>query len=120
MTFSASEQALLEEMVATRSVDVKRPPWMQSQRYTRIKKEARRRIVALPPGRTVSISLPSYTYHANRRVTGLPVGDFAIHESDGNLPICPLGNHFASHPDLPITQLGPGPVTCGHCARINN
>lgn len=119
MTFSASEQALLKEMVAVRSLDVKRPAWMQSQRYTRIKKEAKRQIATLPPGRTVSISLPPRTYHANRRVTGTPVGKFAIHESDGDLPICALGLHFAAHPDIPRTQLGPGPVTCGHCIGKN-
>jgi hypothetical protein len=112
---SASEQGLLEEMVAVRSVDVQKPPWMQSHRYTRIKKEARRRIAALPPRPTVSISLPRGTYHANRRVTGTPVGRFTIHESDGDLPVCQLGAHFAAHPEIPRVQIGPGPVTCGHC-----
>lgn len=119
MTLSASEQAVLEEMVAVRSVDLQKPPWMQPHRMTRIKKEARRRIAALPPRPTASRPASRDGYHATRRVTGTPVGRFVIHESDGDLPICALGQHFAAHPDIGRAQLGPGPVDCGHCITKN-
>jgi hypothetical protein len=41
MNLSAAEQALVEEMVAARSVDLPKPPWMQSHRTMRVHKEAR-------------------------------------------------------------------------------
>jgi hypothetical protein len=119
MALSAAEQALVEEMVAARSADRPKPPWMQSHRMTRVQKEARRRIAALPPrpksptGRSARA-----TYWAPRRVTGTPVGKYAIHESDGDLPICAHGAHFAAN-NIPREQLGPGQVSCGHCAARN-
>jgi hypothetical protein len=119
MNLSAAEEALVEEMVAARSVDLPKPPWMQSHRMTRVQKEARRRIAALPPRPRLATGRSTQrTYWAARRVTGTPVGKYAIHESDGDLPICALGEHFAAN-NIPREQLPPGQVNCGHCAAKN-
>jgi hypothetical protein len=92
MNLSAAERALIEEMVAARSVEWPKPPWMPSHRVTRVKKEARRRIAALPPRpKSPTGRSPQRTYSAARRVTGTSVGKYAIYESDGVLPICALG-----------------------------
>ena len=113
---TAAEQQLVDEMVAARSTDGPKPPWMQSHRMTRVRKEARRRIAALPPRPTAPTT--TSRYQATRRVTGTPIGEYAVHECDGDLPICALGTHFAAN-NIPRVQLGPGPVDCGHCAARN-
>jgi hypothetical protein len=119
MNLSAAEQAVVEDMVAMRSVDLERPVWMQSHRMRIVQKEAHRRIAALPPP-PKSPTGPSgvRTYWAARRVTGVPVGKYAIHESDGDLPICMLGEYFAAY-NVAREQLPPGQVNCGHCAAKN-
>lgn len=112
---TAAEQALADQMIAERNIDMAKPPWMQSHRMRLVRKDAARRI---PPRPTVSIELTPTTYHATHRVTGTPVGKHAIHESDGDVPICQLGRHFSDN-NIPRVQLGPGPVNCGHCAASN-
>jgi hypothetical protein len=116
MQFTDGEQLVLDEMIRARNADLPKPPWMQSHRYMRLKKAARRHIAELPA--TVAGTDPPL-YNASRRVTFAPVGKFAIHESrDSRTPICALANHFASHPELQRVDLGSGPVTCGHCANV--
>ena len=88
---------------------------MQPHRYRLVQNEARHHIDALPPPPGPRAGP---TYHAERRVTGVPVGRYAIHESDGDLPICQLGGWFAEK-NIPREQLGPGQVDCGHCAYMN-
>ena len=118
MSLSESEQSLLDEMIRTRNPKVQRPPWMQSQRYTRVQKEARRRIAELPPRSPEDTRRGAGSYHAARRVQyqTRPGHWSLIHESDGDLPICPLGRHWADAPETLRRELGPGEVTCGHCA----
>src|SRR3954447_4041898 len=114
MQFTDGEQVVLDEMVRARNADLPKPPWMQSHRYTRLKKAARRQIAELPA--TVAGTDPPL-YNASRRVTFAPVGRFAIHESvDGRTPICGLADHFDRHPEFERVDLGSGPVTCGHCS----
>jgi hypothetical protein len=116
MDFTDTEQAIIEEMVRTRHADGDRPAWTQSHRWTAMKKEARRRIATLPPPQSPTGDGP--TYHAQRRVTIDGEGDFAIHESDGDVPICHLGDWFRAE-NVPRRQLGPGKVDCGHCVGAN-
>jgi hypothetical protein len=52
MQFTDGEQVVLDEMVRARYADLPKPPWMQSHRYTRLKKAARRRIAELPSHRS--------------------------------------------------------------------
>jgi len=108
------ERLLFDEMVRSRNAGLPKPPSMQSHRYTRVKKAARRRIGELP---AVDAAGRPPLYHAARRLSHTPVGRFAIHQTlDGQLPICALADHFAGATDQ--IELGPGPVTCGHCARV--
>ena len=114
--FSASEQAVIDEMVSLRSPRVARPPWMQSHRYLRCQKDAQRRIAALPPRRQ-GASPEGQTYQAARRVR---IEGGVWHESDGDLPICALAGHFINHPELKREHAGSGPVNCGHCRAANS
>ena len=120
MNLSAAEQAVVEDMVAMRSVDLERPPWMQPHRMRIVQEEARRRIAALPPHpKSPTGRSPGQTYWAARRVIRVGGGKHAIHESDGDLPICYLGGYFAEK-NIPREQLPPGPVDCSRCAGMKN
>src|SRR5688572_10223755 len=69
MNLSAAEQAVVEDMVAMRSVDSEGPPWMQQHRLRYVRAEARRRIAALPPRPKSPTGRSSgQTYWAPRRV----------------------------------------------------
>jgi hypothetical protein len=56
-------------------------------------------------------------YHADRRIKWR--GNHAIHEADAALPICRYRFKGFDEPKWAheIEHLGPGPVTCGHCAN---
>src|SRR5687768_16369419 len=119
MDLSAAEQAVVEDMVAMRSADLDSPPWMQPHRMRIVRKEAQRRIDALPPRpKSPTGRSPGQTYWAARRVIRVGGGKHAIHESDGDLPICQLGGYFRAA-NIPREQLPPGAVDCGHCAGMN-
>ena len=116
------QKGYVEEMVRTRSTDLARPPWVQSHRWTAVKLEARKRIAALPPVETT----PAKAHYQAARRTHLVVGTsgtVAVHEAtEDGIPICALNwqevygmteSEWRQNAQL----LGPGPVTCGHCAN---
>jgi hypothetical protein len=118
----SEEQGYIDEMVRTRSTDLARPPWVQSHRWTAIKLEARKLIDALPPVEKVSGG--KVHYQAARRTQGISdSGTLALHDAtDDGIPICAVDwqdvyglteNEWRENSRL----LGPGPVTCGHCAN---
>jgi hypothetical protein len=121
MTFSDAEQAIINEMVAARTTNWPKPPWLQSHRMLRMKKEAKRQLAELPAITRRGPRSDRRTYWAPRRVRAYGTTNrLVIHESDGNLPICMLAKHYEAHPEYPLEHMGPGDVDCGQCFRINN
>jgi hypothetical protein len=129
------DQKHIDEMVRARSTDLPRPEWMQSHRWTRIKIEARKLIAALPPapkepqtGDKVHYQTPDRTQLAaippNPATGQAGVGDGVIHEAvEDGLPYCAADWTSMYRGFTPkqwregSRRLGPGGVTCGHCAR---
>jgi hypothetical protein len=91
---------------------------------TAIRLEARRQIATLPPAPR-SEGAERVHYEAARRVVAYHKGGrpYAYHEADADgLPICAMRNLFSERErewteEGLLERLGPGPVTCGHCAN---
>ena len=115
---TAEERAILDDMVARREATFQKPQYMQSYRATRLKMIAREEIAALPTKPAAPVPDRRH-YDANRRVVAIgPSGPGRIHEADADhLPICQLKGSTWFAPGQPVKVLGPGPVTCGHCAN---
>jgi hypothetical protein len=119
--FTVNEQAILDDCVARRSDQFQRPAWMQSARATAIKLEARRRIAVLPPALPEERTTSRTHYEAARRVVAYDKhgNPYRFHEADvDGLPICVMRRwrYFTEGIERPEV-VGPGPVTCGHCAN---
>jgi hypothetical protein len=122
--FTAAELALLEDMIQRRSLDFAKPPWMQSHRATALKRAAGDTIGRLPKASRSGRSTDYHTDH-DRVVVHLPTTGLPgkTHEADvDRLPVCIMRGFFErvlldpAERDL-VTHLGPGTVTCGHCAN---
>ena len=115
---TAEERAILDAMVARREATFQKPQYMQSYRATRLKMIAREEIAALPTKPAAPVPDRRH-YDTNRRVVAIgPSGPGRIHEADADhLPICQLKGSTWFAPGQPVKVLGPGPVTCGHCAN---
>jgi hypothetical protein len=118
LNLTADETAILDDMVARREATFQKPQYMQSYRATRLKMIAREEIAALPPKPPATVTDRRH-YDTNRRVMAIgPSGPGRIHEADADdLPICQLKGSTWFAPGHPVKVLGPGPVTCGHCAN---
>ena len=118
LNLSAEETAILDDMIARREATFQKPQYMQSYRATRLKMIAREEIAALPPKPAATVTDRRH-YDTNRRVVAIgPSGPGRIHEADtDDLPICQLKGSTWFAPGQPVEVLGPGPVTCGHCAN---
>jgi len=91
---------------------------MQSQRATRLKIMAREEIAALPQESAASVR-DRQLYETNRRVVAIgPSGAGKVHEADlDDLPICQSKGSMWFAQGQRVDVLGPGSVTCGHCAN---
>lgn len=118
LNLTADETAILDDMIARREATFQKPQYMQSYRATRLKMIAREEIATLPPKPATSNTDRTH-YDTNRRVVAIgPSGPGRIHEADvDDLPICQLKGSTWFAPGQPVKVLGPGPVTCGHCAN---
>jgi hypothetical protein len=118
LSLTAEETAILDDMIARRDATFEKPPYMQSYRASRLKMIARGEIAALPPKPADPI-VDRRHYDADRRVVAIgPSGPGRIHEADvDDLPICQRKGSAWFATDQRVDVLGPGAVTCGHCAN---
>ena len=121
--FSASEQDIIDDCIRCRTDTFVKPPYMASPKATQIKLHLRRVLATLPAEPQTTSRAHRVHYNAQRRVRWFGFKRGKIHEAglDG-LPVCHWGNPggwFDRANGAGVEHLGPGPVTCGHCANAS-
>src|SRR4051794_23465115 len=117
--FDTSEQQLLDEMIQRRSLEIPRPPWMQSHRWSAVRIAARKAIEQLPPASSRRKAGRPDVASSRAPRTCMLGKDRSVHEfnpATGTARCAEINGAAASHD---YEETGAGAVNCQRCCGIS-